>query len=642
MKKKSFVSVLSLAFIALLLVSTIPRQSEVEIVRSYYIENLKVFTEEASRLHDFAKAYQAKENSLESLQGQLIETRLAFKKIEFLIDYFSPENVKDFLNGAPLLKTERSIPRVVVLEPKGLQTLEEQIFVGQHELDLSKVISLTRALKSKSQHITSFQSQVNIYDRHIFEAARLGIVRVMALGVTGFDTPAGVSTMQENLVAYKSIYVCIKPYLKKTSNRLLATQIDHLFSEGIKFLQENQDFENFNRALFIRNYIEPLYGRIKDLHLDLHYETMDEVVEGETSVQYSANSIFSDDFLNPYYYSVVYKSLDSKALQDLGKVLFFDPILSVNNKRSCASCHNPGLAFADGLKTSLALNESEHINRNAPSLLNSIYTEKFFYDLRAEDMEAQIEHVLFNEHEFGTNYKQLFRKLGESEEYKAMFNEAFKGLKAEKINRYTISAAISSYLISLTSFNSKVDQYLRGDINHLDEKVIDGFNLFMGKAACGTCHFAPTFSGLVPPFYEESESEVLGILKAPNTLELDEDLGRIASGKVSDEVYFFERSFKTPTVRNTALTAPYFHNGAYNTLQEVIAFYNHGGAAGLGIDLPLQTLPSDSLNLNHAEQEALVAFITALNDTAGLTSKPKQLPSSTNPKLSRRKVGGEY
>ena len=138
----------------------------------------------------------------------------------------------------------------------------------------------------------------------------------------------------------------------------------------------------------------------------------------------------------------------------------------------------------------------------------------------------------------------------------------------------------------------------------------------MGKAACGTCHFAPTFSGLVPPYFAKNESEILGVLENPNAWlkKLDADLGRIDNKIYSEQAWIFERSFKTTTVRNAALTAPYFHNGAYKSLEQVIDFYDHGGGAGLGLEVKNQTLSADSLHLTSYEKSALIAFITSLND----------------------------
>ena len=134
----------------------------------------------------------------------------------------------------------------------------------------------------------------------------------------------------------------------------------------------------------------------------------------------------------------------------------------------------------------------------------------------------------------------------------------------------------------------------------------------MGKGKCGTCHYLPLFNGLIPPEFNETESEVLGVPQTKDTInaKLDPDEGK----------YNFTRSvvhrhsFKTPTLRNIELTAPYMHNGVYNTLEEVLTFYNNGGGAGLHIAPEYQTLPADKLNLTKKEISDIISFMKTLTD----------------------------
>jgi cytochrome c peroxidase len=165
----------------------------------------------------------------------------------------------------------------------------------------------------------------------------------------------------------------------------------------------------------------------------------------------------------------------------------------------------------------------------------------------------------------------------------------------------------------------------------------------MGKAACGTCHFAPVFNGTVPPYFNDTEAEVLGVPESYDTLHpvLDHDLGRFDSGYPRDKAPFYKYAFKTVTVRNAAITAPYMHNGAIKSLEEVVDFYNRGGGAGMGLDVPHQTLPFDHLTLSEAEQKDLVAFMHALTSTSFDTEKPKSLPAfEQHPAWNQRTVGG--
>ncbi len=349
------------------------------------------------------------------------------------------------------------------------------------------------------------------------------------------------------------------------------------------------------------------------MQISLQIKSTQEISRETTSWNAYSTSIFADDFLNPYYYTILKKTGDSEALRELGKQLFYDNSLSNNNKMSCASCHNPEKAFSDGVPKSLSSVEGKNVLRNSPSLVNSVFSDRFFYDLRAQDLEEQAGHVIENHMEFNTNFPEIVKKIKNNPDYKQSFEKAFG---KNEVTRYRLSAALASYVASLRSFNSVFDQYAREELKSIPSQIKQGFNLFMGKAGCASCHFAPTFTGLVPPLFHENESEVLGVFAKPNTLNVDTDQGRIENGLAEDKEEIYRKSFKTMTVRNVKLTAPYFHNGAYATLEEVVDFYNNGGAAGLGLtyEVPNQTLPPDKLKLSKKEIAALIAFMESLTD----------------------------
>ena len=153
---------------------------------------------------------------------------------------------------------------------------------------------------------------------------------------------------------------------------------------------------------------------------------------------------------------------------------------------------------------------------------------------------------------------------------------------------------------------------MQGDKTQLNADEKAGFNLFMGKAKCGSCHFAPLFNGTQPPLFLKSEAEVLGIPSHADTVraQIDKDPGRFTLNPYLQYKY----AFKTTTLRNVAKTAPYMHNGVYNTLEEVLDFYNRGGGAGIGMALDNQTLSPDPLNLTKKEISDIIAFLKTLDD----------------------------
>lgn len=568
---------------------------------------------------------------LEELQEAHLEARLRFKNIELFMDYFDPQAVKMYINGAPLPSVDRHAPGINVLEPEGLQVLDEILFGPEEDMDIAAIDQLLGALMTNTQNILSYHKTIPFTHRAIMESSRLGAIRTFTLGVTGFDTPGSAAAVSEAQVSTTSTLEAIAFYVNSNKGKEAGWdqqwQTIHQNSETIFAAQA--DFNTFDRLQFLIKVTNPVLALITDIQKGLGIEFNDEVGNKPGPLNHRSKNMFADDFLRVNYYSRLQADASAPAREKLGKLLFYDPVLSANNSMACASCHKPEKAFTDGLQKSLANDGFNHTMRNAPTLLNSVYAEHYFYDMREPFFERQSKHVIMDELEFASDFMAITDKLSQSPAYMALFDEAFPGQSQQPISSATVSQALSSYVGSLQSWNSPFDRFVRGETVKIADDVKRGFNLFMGKAACGTCHFAPTFNGTVPPLYSESESEVLGVPIQWDTLNpiLDEDPGRLRSGRPHDEAGFYHRSFKTVTVRNIALTGPYMHNGSFERLEEVLDFYNRGGGIGLGLDVPHQTLPDAPLELNDRDISDLVAFMHALTDTTGLTRRPTQLPA---------------
>ncbi|GAB3818318.1 hypothetical protein GCM10028895_15430 [Pontibacter rugosus] len=281
------------------------------------------------------------------------------------------------------------------------------------------------------------------------------------------------------------------------------------------------------------------------------------------------------------------------------------------NSSTCGACHKPELAFTDGLPKSAAIEKGKFVQRNAPTLYYAGLQHAQFYDMRASTLESQTVDVIRNKDEMHASVEDAAHRLNAEADFILAFKQAFPGMEAE-IQPKHVMMALASYVRSLTPFNSRFDRHMRDKEQHLTAQETKGFNLFMGKAKCGTCHFMPVFNGTAAPAFNNTEAEVLGIVENPRAAHpmLDPDLGRFTHNKM-EELRF---AFKTPTLRNVAKTAPYMHNGSYQTLEEVMDFYNKGGAQGMGLQLENQTLPPDPLNLTEEETKSIISFLHTLTD----------------------------
>ncbi|MTB49866.1 cytochrome-c peroxidase [Lewinella sp. W8] len=624
-----------------LLPSTDQMSSALEKTSLEFHQNLDDF---AVTLENYQRAVDELATSSEEIRRLHLETRAQFKEVEFLLEYAEPASVKRYLNGAPLPKTEPSVPEVIVLEPSGLQTLDELVF--SDEIDRKEVAQLLKKLREDYRKLHQQMRGLKLQHRHIFEASREEVVRIFTLGVTGFDTPGSGAALPESFVALKSLQQAYLRYAPSVGEKAPTVNRDILeaFQLGRSQLRGG-NFDAFDRLRFLREVINPLTKNLPRAQAALEIESAGDFNRMPRPTNLSAPYLFSPDWLSAEYFANLTESTQKESRRQLGELLFFDPILSGNLKQSCANCHHPGKAFTDGLPRSLSSEGTKTVLRNSPTLINSVYAEKYFYDLRETFLERQMAHVVADKHEFATDFLTIEQRLKESPEYVSRFAEAYADQPRYQLSKWSISDALSHYVMSLRGMNSDFDKYARGEREIIAEQVRRGFNLFMGKAACGTCHFAPSFNGLVPPFYAESESEVLGVpaTKIWENATVDGDPGRIASGRPRDEAYFHAFAFKTPTVRNASQTAPYMHNGVYDTLEEVMDFYNRGGGAGIGINLAHQTLPPDALELTTEEISDVISFLESLDDFEHLNHQPETLPTFPNhPEWNQRKPGGTH
>lgn len=570
-------------------------------VQNYYLKQIAI-TDSLIRQLSASLQKDAPGNELQSLFKQ---SRLAYKKIEFLTEYYNPLTAKS-INGAPIPVMDDNDQHKID-QPEGFQVIEPFLFPEFQVSEKEELLKEINILIANFIRLKSVAERQELANTQIFDALRLESFRVITLGISGFDAAIAQNSMAEAAQALQSIKDVLLLYksdfLKKDEQ--IPIQALNLLQQGINHLQSGKDFNSFDRMFFITNFGNPISAAITSCAKSLKIAPSKDL----RALRVDALTLFDQNAFDSNYYTANTEAHMSPAKAELGKKLFYDPILSGSGTRSCGSCHKPEMAFTDGLIKSDALDGKSKLKRNTPTLLNAGFQPSLFYDNRVNYLEDQATDVINNKDEMHGSLPVAANRLKSDYVYLNLFKKAFPNAK-EPINDLNIRNALGSYIRTLVSLNSPFDKYIRGDKSQLNKEQINGFNLYMGKAKCGTCHFTPLFNGTVPPDFRTIETEVIGVPESAGSKKIDTDMGKYDLRKLP----LYKNAFRTPTVRNIALTAPYMHNGAYKTLEEVIDFYNEGGGVGLGMDIPNQTLPFDKLNLSKKERNDIVAFLKTLND----------------------------
>jgi cytochrome c peroxidase len=299
---------------------------------------------------------------------------------------------------------------------------------------------------------------------------------------------------------------------------------------------------------------------------------------------------------------------------DLGRYLFFDPVLSADGTISCSSCHNPKRGFSDGRPVAIGIRDSI-LQRSTPSLWNVAYLKKFFWDGRAGSLEEQLQGPLYASNEMANTPENLLRTLNDYPEYRRLFSMAFPDRSAgDSIGIQEIYTALTAFETSLVSLNSRYDHYAHGYHNALNEKEIEGLNIFRSFVArCAECH--------TPPLFTNQQIAVIG---TPEPEGMDFDPG---AGPVFNDVTR-RGGFKVPSLRNIEKTAPYMHSGRFGTLRETVEFYTKGRGHAVPDDEKLYLhWHIWEPNLSEEELDRLVDFLKTLTDESFTPEIPGVLPS---------------
>ncbi len=285
----------------------------------------------------------------------------------------------------------------------------------------------------------------------------------------------------------------------------------------------------------------------------------------------------------------------SAAKFELGRTLFFDPILSGSITRSCASCHNPSLSWADGQPRAVGLTH-ERLPTRCPTLLSVAWVPKLGWSGQFPDLESVAITPITSPKMMNLPENLMIERLSANSRYVAAFKNAFHGAV---IDRRQIEQALATYERSILPTSAPFDRWIDGDQAAIDKSAQRGFELFNGKANCAACHSGWAFT----------DSSFHDIGSAQN-----DDIGR---GKLFPNSVTLRYAFKTPTLRNVARRGPYMHDGSVPTLSAVIDLYDKGG-----IDRPSRATEIYPLGLSGVEKTDLIAFLKTLTGGPNLRSAP--------------------
>ena len=610
---------------------------------SLYQTNINNFAfQQSDLLQRIEKSDVHLSSDLEKISIQIGLARDEMKRVDFWLRYLDPIAYKKINGPLPVEwetevfeKFEKPYKRI------GAGLTLASLYLEEPNVEKDSLLHLIEASLSATESYFADSTARPVQNfSHFLLCNRLYLLNLATIYTTGFECPDIERIIPELRTMMEGVNGIYQTYNQSFPNKPLPEKYTKLYEQAQMFVQQQpDDYAKFDHFAFIKEYINPLFALNQSLIRQ--YE-----VVSASFVDYSLDNEARSIFNKNLYYGQNVKGLflrvkDEKILAEIdriGKLLFYDPILSGNNKRSCVSCHKSTEYFTDTTApTSLQYNRKDFLTRNTPSLINVEYNHLLMLDGKHISLQNQAKEVVSNHLELNSDQAKLLKNILSCAEYKNTFTTLLQHTPQEKeITFEHIISAITIYYSKFSYAYAPFDEAMEQN-KPLPTAAVRGFNLFMSKAQCATCHFLPQFNGVKPP-YVGSEFEVLGVPRDKDYKALSADEGRYGVNPSKEMMH----AFRTGSVRNADYTKPYMHNGVFTTLTEVIDFYDGGGGAGRGLMIENQTLSSDSLHLSAAEKQDLLAFIHTLNEKIPFEVPPEKLPISRIKNLNARKVGGEY
>ncbi len=577
----------------------------------------------------------------EKIIADIHQCRIRLKKADFWIRYLEPTVYKK-INGPLPVEWETEVfekfEKPYRREGAGL-TLAEQYL---EEDFISKDVLINLLSESASSSKVYLQDSITRFltsHHHFFLANRLFLLNLAAIYTSGFECPNSDRVIPELRTMISYVLEIYKKYNQEFQKHPLDKDYLDLFNSMLFFVNNQSEYPAlFNHYKFIKDYVNILFSKNQKFIREYKIQTEN---YNDFSLNNKASSIFDKNLFTGQDIKGVYRSITDEFILDeiksLGRLLFYDPLLSGNNLRSCASCHKPTEFFADTtVSTALQFDKINRLTRNTPSLINSEFNHLLMMDGKHYNFPHQMSDVITNPIELNSQEDMLLKKILSCSDYKKSLKKFSKLSTNKKLGIEHITSALSIYFNSFNYYYSPFDNAMNNNAE-LEPLAIEGFNIFMNRAQCATCHFVPHFNGVKPP-YIGSEFEVIGVPADSVASALSPDKGRFLINPSEETL----NAFRTGTLRNISQTKPYMHNGVFHTLEQLIDFYDVGGGKGKGLNVENQTLSPDSLKLNPEEKKALIIFMNSLSEYIPFEPPPLSLPMSSKKELNFRKVGGVY
>ena len=561
------------------------------------------------------------------------EFRQTYRSVEFLLPMISSEQEIQSINNSKFWVWQDTIFQRQYPGTGSLQFLEKKLSDGP-DIKAGDKVHLERVRRFIEKTRRRFE-KMEIPDRDFLFALVMDQYRQYFLTLSAYDRLDSEVILTE----YRGALAKHARYLQAIDRNQATIKLagEYTELERIGRVLADVKFVELERIPLLKEDLQPLLASLSEKARML---AQGQIPGWAEVLQWNGATPFSAQWLNPFFFTDIENTAEYPGKVAVGKLLFFDPILSSNGKRTCASCHKPQKAFTDGRITSQGFDFSAKLLRNSPSLVNTVFNREFGHDGRFGDLQAQIRSVIYDHQEFRSTLPEITAKLATSDEYMQWFVRCFPGQSVIDSNQ--VLEVLAAYSASLVSFSSPLDQYMQGKLPEIEESVSKGYDLFMGKAMCGGCHFAPLFSGLKPPTYVQQEYHSHGVDRNfESTSGQPTDPGRAGIELSVQSVGSLTHYFKTPTLRNLPQSAPYMHQGSFNALEDFFDFLRYGQTA----PGHQGSFPPGAVRLTGDEYQSLLDFLDALNDQTVARKHHEQLrlPLTDGSLVpARRRAAGVY